>query len=60
MPKRTFQLLLAACLVTGTLWAENDPFVGKWKLNPFFSPWAFPILDFGLRRKSPSHVPDGW
>jgi len=34
MSKRTFQLLLAACLVTETLWAANDPFVGKWKLNP--------------------------
>jgi hypothetical protein len=34
MLKRTFQLLLVACLVTGTLWAANDPFAGKWKLNP--------------------------
>ncbi|MGH9444231.1 MAG: hypothetical protein ACRD3O_00575 [Terriglobia bacterium] len=34
MSKRTFQLLLVAWLVTGTLWAANDPFVGKWKLNP--------------------------
>jgi hypothetical protein len=34
MSKRTFQLLLVACLVTGTLWAANDPFVGQWKLNP--------------------------
>ena len=34
MVKRTLQLLLVACLVTGTLWAANDPFVGKWKLNP--------------------------
>jgi len=34
MPKRTFQLLSVACLVTGTLWAANDPFVGKWKLDP--------------------------
>lgn len=32
--KRTFQLLLVTCLVTGSLWAANDPFVGKWKLNP--------------------------
>ena len=31
---RTFQLLLVACLVTGTLWAANDPFAGKWKVNP--------------------------
>jgi hypothetical protein len=34
MSKHTFQLLLGACLVTVTLWAANDPFVGKWKLNP--------------------------
>lgn len=33
MSKR-IQLLLAVCLVTSTLWAANDPFVGKWKLNP--------------------------
>jgi hypothetical protein len=33
MLKRTFQLLLVACLVTGTSWAADDPFVGKWKLN---------------------------
>ena len=31
--KRSFQCLLTACLVTGALWAANDPFVGKWKLN---------------------------
>jgi hypothetical protein len=29
-----FRLLLVACLVTGTLWAVSDPFVGKWKVNP--------------------------
>jgi hypothetical protein len=34
MAKRAFQLLLVACLAVGTLWAANDPFVGKWKLNP--------------------------
>jgi len=34
MYKRTFQLLLVACLATGALWAANDPFVGNWKLNP--------------------------
>lgn len=33
MSKRTFQLLLVVCLLTGTSWAANDPFVGKWKLN---------------------------
>jgi hypothetical protein len=33
MFKRTFQLL-TACLVTSTLWAATDPFVGDWKLNP--------------------------
>jgi hypothetical protein len=31
--KRTFQLLLVACLAKGVLWASNDPFVGEWKLN---------------------------
>jgi len=34
MVQRIFQLLLVACLATGTLRAANDPFVGKWKLNP--------------------------
>jgi hypothetical protein len=34
MPKRTLEFLLVACVVTGTLWAANDPFVGKWKLDP--------------------------
>lgn len=34
MFNRTFQLLLVACLTTGTLRAANDPFAGKWKLNP--------------------------
>jgi hypothetical protein len=31
---RTFQLLLLVCLVTGRVWAANDLFVGKWKVNP--------------------------
>ncbi|HXW90006.1 MAG TPA: hypothetical protein VEK33_05630 [Terriglobales bacterium] len=34
MVKRSFQSLLIACLVSGALWAANDPFVGEWKLNP--------------------------
>jgi hypothetical protein len=34
MFKRTFQLLLVASLVTSTLRAATDPFVGDWKLNP--------------------------
>ena len=34
MFNRTFQLLLVVCLSTGTLWAANDPFVGKWKVDP--------------------------
>jgi len=34
MPKRTLPLLLLVFVVTGTLWAADDPFVGKWKLNP--------------------------
>lgn len=39
MSKRTFELLLVACLLGGvlsaaTLSAADDPFTGKWKLNP--------------------------
>src|SRR5436190_13432271 len=34
MLSRTFGLLLVACLVTSSVWAANDPFVGKWKVNP--------------------------
>src|ERR1700682_291324 len=34
MPNRIFRLLLIAGLITGTLRAANDPFVGKWKVNP--------------------------
>src|SRR6185295_14033360 len=26
--------LPVVCLAIGTLWAANDPFVGKWKVNP--------------------------
>ena len=34
MSKRTFSLLIAACLLASSLYAANDPFLGKWKLNP--------------------------
>ena len=34
MLNRIFQLLLVACLVTSPMGATNDPFVGKWKVNP--------------------------
>lgn len=34
MSKHTLRLLLVSFLVTGSLWAADDPFVGKWKLNP--------------------------
>ncbi len=34
MLRRTFRSLLIACLVTSLAWAANDPFVGKWKVNP--------------------------
>ena len=34
MLSRTFWFLLVACLVTSSVWAANDPFVGKWKVNP--------------------------
>ena len=33
MLKRTLQLLIAVCIVTGTSRAADDPFVGKWKLD---------------------------
>ncbi|HEV3057390.1 MAG TPA: hypothetical protein VGY48_04040 [Vicinamibacterales bacterium] len=34
MLNRVFQLPLIAGLITGTLSTANDPFVGKWKVNP--------------------------
>ena len=34
MLSRIFQLLLVTCLTMGTSRAANDPFVGKWKVNP--------------------------
>jgi hypothetical protein len=34
MLRRTLRLLMVACVVTGTVWAANDSFVGKWKVNP--------------------------
>src|SRR5580765_2255756 len=34
MSNRTFPLLLVACVVTASVWAAGDPFVGKWKVNP--------------------------
>ena len=33
MFKRTFQLLLVALVITCSLWAADNPFVGTWKLN---------------------------
>jgi hypothetical protein len=33
MLSRIFQLLLGASLVTSSVWAANDPIVGKWKVN---------------------------
>jgi hypothetical protein len=32
--KRSFLSLLAACAITGSAWAAQNPFVGEWKLNP--------------------------
>jgi hypothetical protein len=34
MLSRIFQSLLVASLITGAAWAANDPFLGKWKINP--------------------------
>jgi hypothetical protein len=31
--KRFYSSLALACLLAGTLWAKDDPFCGKWKLN---------------------------
>ena len=31
---RSLLPLAVVCLAIGTLWAANDPFVGKWKVNP--------------------------
>jgi hypothetical protein len=31
---RSLLSLPIVCLAIGTLWAANDPFVGKWKVNP--------------------------
>jgi hypothetical protein len=33
MLSRAFRLLLLACLSASSVWAANDPFVGKWKVN---------------------------
>lgn len=33
MLNRSLQLLLISCLMAGTLWAADNPFVGKWKVN---------------------------
>jgi hypothetical protein len=34
MLNRTFKLLLIASVLASAAWAANDPFVGKWKVNP--------------------------
>lgn len=31
---RVFPLLPVFCLATGTFWGANDPFLGKWRVNP--------------------------
>ena len=33
MSTRISRLVVAACLLTGSVYAANDPFVGKWKLD---------------------------
>ena len=37
MLSRTLQLLLVGCVMTGTLWAADNPFVGRWTVNPSMS-----------------------
>jgi hypothetical protein len=34
MLNRPLRLMLLGCLMTGTLWAADNPIVGKWKVNP--------------------------
>jgi len=34
MSNATFALLLVAGVFTSSVWTANDPFVGKWKVNP--------------------------
>jgi hypothetical protein len=34
MSKHTFFWMVVACAFQGSLWAADDPFVGKWRLNP--------------------------
>jgi hypothetical protein len=34
MFRRSVELVLVVCVVTSTLWAATDSFVGDWKLNP--------------------------
>jgi len=34
MLNQTFRLLLVAILLTSSAWAANDPFAGKWKVDP--------------------------
>jgi hypothetical protein len=34
MSRRICLLLLVICLASNSAWAANDPFVGKWKVNP--------------------------
>jgi hypothetical protein len=31
--KHFYSALVLACLLASTLWAADDPFIGKWKLN---------------------------
>src|SRR5580698_6048062 len=33
LPRNSLSLAIV-CLAAGTLWAVDDPFLGKWKVNP--------------------------
>jgi hypothetical protein len=37
---KRFFLITLGCLLAGSLWAADDPFVGRWKLNPAKSTFA--------------------
>jgi hypothetical protein len=61
MPKRALQLLVAASLVPGVLWAANDPFSGKWKLDPSKSKFTdqVKVEDVGPNRYAITFVEPG-
>jgi len=55
MFKRILYFVVFVCLAAGTLWAADDPFCGKWKLNPgksHFTGEQMKIQDLGGNKYS--------